>query len=114
MKVNFGMSNRLRVELEARWRCCCWALLLAEVSLTLTSGLVGSLGKAHESVAPFLGGDHKWVKREESNTVSIQARYKAAQHQAWSFFSRLPPISSAAAFAARACQLQHFFSLICN
>ena len=82
MKVNFGTSNGLWVELEAKWRCCCWALHLAEVSLTLLSGLVGSLGKAHEFVAPFFGVDHNWAKWEESNTVSIQARCKVPQHQA--------------------------------
>ena len=59
MKINFGMSNMPWVELEARWKCCFWALLLAEVSLTLLSGLAASLGKVHKSVAPFFGVDHK-------------------------------------------------------
>lgn len=71
MKVNFGMSNMLWVELEARWRCLFWALLLAEVSLTLLSGLVASLEETHACMAPFFGVDHNWTKQEESNAVSI-------------------------------------------
>lgn len=114
MKVNFRVSNMLWVELEARWRCCCWDLLLAEVSLTLSSSLVGYLGNEHETMASFFGVDHSWAKPEETNAGSIRARCEAAQHQAWRLFSKLPPVSPAAAFAARACQLQCFSSFICS
>lgn len=65
------MSNMLWVELEARCGCHFWALLLAQVSLTLLSGVVACLGERHGSMAPFFGVDHNWAKQEESNAVSI-------------------------------------------
>lgn len=111
MKVNFGISSGLCVELEAKGRCCCWALVFAEVSLTLSPALVGSLGKGHQYVASFFVLDHNWARQEENSTVRLQERGETEQHQPWSFFSKLPLQSPAAAFA---CQLQHFSSLICS
>lgn len=100
------------MELEARWRCCCWTLVFAEVSLTLSPVLVewGLWGKCISMWPHFFVVDHNWARQEENNTVSLQESGEAEQHQAWSLSSKLPLISPAAAFA---CQLLHF-SLICS
>lgn len=89
MKVNFRISSGLCVELEARWRCCCWTLVFAEVSLTSPGGL-RSLGKVHQYVAPFFVLDHNWAREEENSTVSLQERGETEQHEAWSLFPNYP------------------------